>query len=1131
MLLLSSAVRQVDDLLLRPVASQVGDRPLVVVPTERMQSVPWGLLPSLTGRPVSVAPSAALWLQAAERTPMTGPVLLAAGPELPGARREVDEIARLYPNPVVLAGRNCSVGRVADALQRSRLAHLAAHGAFRADNPLFSSLLLADGPLTVHDLELLRRVPQIVVLAACDSAQSLVCAGNELLGPAATFLSLGTSALVGSVVPVPDSGGCPVDDRAARAPPPGRSGGHGAGGRTSGGDQRWRARTDGGRRLHLPRGGRAGDDDTAAACAGRRPLPARQRSRGARPVGVAGRAEGNTAPRRSCQTQADHVLRGQRGGVVAVHGVLRGRWPAARRDSCVRGSAGWRRAEPLSCRGVPTSGSRLTLCGRTSLFPAAGAEGLAMNLPYVGRAAEMQGLHRALEEARRGQTVAVFVSGEAGVGKSRLISEFAAEIAGSGVIVLTGTCLDVGEDAPLWPVADVLGRLLRGRQSAATIELLRPWWGQLKRLLPMPATPASPTPTSWPASPAPPEALSGAASSPAAAWEASGERQHVSTLVEVLLQVVIALAGRRPVVLCLEDLQWADRSTRNLLVFLLANLSAEPVLVICSYRPDALGGTHPLRKLLPELRRNRRSRWVELRPLQRGDVDQLVAATLGGDARDQATELVWSRGEGHPLYTEEFLHALTHGDVTEVPQTLRELLLNQVALLPFEARQVVRAVATGFEPLSHDVLATVVDLPEEALLPAIRAAVDGLVLSADSASAGYRLRHGFFREVVESELLPGERAVLHRRHAQALERRPEKGHAYLARLAHHWQRSGDAQRALVALIAAAEEAERFYGFAEAFHHWTAAVALCDVVPGGRPKAALIERAAQTAHLSGNHDDAVRLLCAPLDALPASAVDERRQLLARRGGYLLAAGRVRDAVAEYEQAAALPIAGRADEEAQAAVLGGLAEALLMAGRYADARAVARQALAMGQGVASPARAAPALITLGVSKAYLEDHAAGVADLRKSLDIADRGRHPEDLGRAFVHLAEVLAGPVNQPDEGVAIARGRRQGGHRPRDRADVRRPAAGHCRQRALPARSLGRGRAGGERRARPQADRARCHRRAAGQVPLARRPRAPRPCGDGPRSTRRPDRGSRRAAVSRAAAHLAGRPRDVAAAL
>ncbi|MGZ4665276.1 MAG: helix-turn-helix transcriptional regulator [Frankiaceae bacterium] len=648
-----------------------------------------------------------------------------------------------------------------------------------------------------------------------------------------------------------------------------------------------------------------------------------------------------------------------------------------------------------------------------------------MNLPYVGRAAEMRGLHRALEEARRGQTVAVFVSGEAGVGKSRLISEFAAEIAGGGVIELTGTCLDVGEDAPLWPVADVLGRLLRGRQSAATIELLRPWWGQLKRLLPMLATPVSPTPTptptSWPASPAPPDALSGAANSPAAAWEASGERQHVSTLVEVLLQVVIALAGRRPVVLCLEDLQWADRSTRNLLVFLLANLSAEPVLVICSYRPDALGGTHPLRKLLPELRRNRRSRWVELRPLQRGDVDQLVAATLGGDARDQATELVWSRGEGHPLYTEEFLHALTHGDVTEVPQTLRELLLNQVALLPLEARQVVRAAALGFEPLSHDILATVVDLPEEALLAAIRAAVDGLVLSPDPASAGYRLRHGFFREVVESELLPGERAVLHRRHAQALERRPEKGHAYLARLAHHWQRSGDAQRALVALIAAAEEAERFYGFAEAFHHWTAAVALCDAVPGGRPKAALIERAAQTAHLSGNHDDAVRLLCAPLDALPAAAVEERRQLLSRRGGYLLAAGRVREAVAEYEQAAALPIAGRADEEAQAAVLGGLAEALLMAGRYADARAVARQALAMGQGVASPARAAPALITLGVSKAYLEDHAAGVADLRKSLDIADRGRHPEDLGRAFVHLAEVLAGPVNQPDEGVAIAR--------------------------------------------------------------------------------------------------------------
>jgi tetratricopeptide (TPR) repeat protein len=202
--LLRHAAGRLDDALLRPLRPDVQDRSVVVVPTGPLQSVPWSLLPAARGRAVSVAPSAALWLEAARRPPATGAVVLAAGPGLPGARREIEQIAPMYQDPIVLADDGCSTQALIDAMQRSRLAHLSAHGDFRADNPLFSSLLLADGPLTGYDLESLRRVPSVVVLAACDSAQSLVCAGDELLGLASSFLSLGTSALVGSVVPVPD---------------------------------------------------------------------------------------------------------------------------------------------------------------------------------------------------------------------------------------------------------------------------------------------------------------------------------------------------------------------------------------------------------------------------------------------------------------------------------------------------------------------------------------------------------------------------------------------------------------------------------------------------------------------------------------------------------------------------------------------------------------------------------------------------------------------------------------------------------------------------------------------------------------------------------------------------------------
>ena len=176
-----------------------------MVPTGELQSLPWSLLPACAGRPVSVAPSAAVWLEASRRAARSGAVLLASGPQLPGARREVDAISRLHPAALTLTGAAATSAAVTEALGRSCLAHIAAHGDFRAENPLFSSLRLADGPLTVYDLETLDHVPDIVVLAACDSAQSLRCAGDELLGLTATFLSMGSAVLVGTVMPIPDA--------------------------------------------------------------------------------------------------------------------------------------------------------------------------------------------------------------------------------------------------------------------------------------------------------------------------------------------------------------------------------------------------------------------------------------------------------------------------------------------------------------------------------------------------------------------------------------------------------------------------------------------------------------------------------------------------------------------------------------------------------------------------------------------------------------------------------------------------------------------------------------------------------------------------------------------------------------
>src|SRR5207245_3953769 len=140
----------------------------------------WGLLPSLTDRPVTVAPSAATWLHAAgPATPGTGDVF-AAGPGLPAARTEVAAIARHDPTATTLLGKHATVPAVLAALDGADLAHIAAHGVLRTDNPLLSAIELADGPLTVYDLERISRAPRTVVLPACQSGVNAVRAGDEL---------------------------------------------------------------------------------------------------------------------------------------------------------------------------------------------------------------------------------------------------------------------------------------------------------------------------------------------------------------------------------------------------------------------------------------------------------------------------------------------------------------------------------------------------------------------------------------------------------------------------------------------------------------------------------------------------------------------------------------------------------------------------------------------------------------------------------------------------------------------------------------------------------------------------------------------------------------------------------------
>jgi hypothetical protein len=203
--------RSLESQLLGPAAADLGDGPVVVVPPGRLRAVPWTLMPSLRDRVVTVAPSAATWLRARrKRPPARRRVALVVGPGLTAGTAEIPRLRLTYPGAVMLGGGNATAEGVMSALDGAWLAHVAAHGTFRADNPLFSSLQLDDGPLTVHDLERLSQAPHRLVLSSCDSGLAAAVGADELLGLVSSLVPLGAAGIVASVVPVNDVAAVPV---------------------------------------------------------------------------------------------------------------------------------------------------------------------------------------------------------------------------------------------------------------------------------------------------------------------------------------------------------------------------------------------------------------------------------------------------------------------------------------------------------------------------------------------------------------------------------------------------------------------------------------------------------------------------------------------------------------------------------------------------------------------------------------------------------------------------------------------------------------------------------------------------------------------------------------------------------
>jgi DNA-binding CsgD family transcriptional regulator/tetratricopeptide (TPR) repeat protein len=594
--------------------------------------------------------------------------------------------------------------------------------------------------------------------------------------------------------------------------------------------------------------------------------------------------------------------------------------------------------------------------------------------PLVGRADELARLLAHVDRAVAGRSCAMLLAGDAGVGKTRLLDELCAGAVARGVRVLTGHCVDLGDvGLPYLPFVDLL-RPVAADPALADLAARHPAAAGLLAGRPG-AEPAEST--GDPADlgrPLLPRGLQAPAD--------AGRLQ----LFESVAALLGALADAGPLLLVIEDLHWADRSSRDLLRYLLARLTDEPVAVVASYRSDDLHRRHPLRPLLAELVRLPGVERMELGPLLDADVGALVrdlAGTAGG-VPERTVEDVVARAEGNAFYAEELLAAGLQGE--SLPMALTDVLLTRVEQSSAAAQRVLRVAAVAGRQVRHELVAAVSELPAAELEAGLADAVHGhlLVVSDDGR---YRFRHALLREAVLADLLPGERVRLHAAVAEYLAGTPGAGTA--AERAHHLRESNDLAGALTASLEAAEEARRVGAPAEQLQQLEAALALWRGVPdaaarAGRPQPELLMDTAAAARRVGELHRAVALLRAALDALgPDGGAADRA-----RAHYALAQvlARIEDqaaALAESEVAMALvPADPPTPVRTWAAATH--ARALYTVGRTEEATAVAEEALAAAD-------------SLGLDSAWA-DTAVSLALMLGGGELQIMSRVEEALGRA-------------------------------------------------------------------------------------------------------------------------------------
>jgi DNA-binding CsgD family transcriptional regulator/tetratricopeptide (TPR) repeat protein len=587
---------------------------------------------------------------------------------------------------------------------------------------------------------------------------------------------------------------------------------------------------------------------------------------------------------------------------------------------------------------------------------------VAISLPIVGRAVERDVITAVYASVAAGQPQLLLITGEAGIGKTRLIEDLVLQVRSAE----QAAQVRIGESAPLAGAALAYGPFVAALGDRAAWLLANDESGDMF---------------------------------------AARHR-----LFERVLTLLGDLAAEAPLVLVLEDLHWADESSHELLAFLAVRLRDLPVLVVATLRDEELADE--ARRWLSDLERRPRVTRLRMAGLAPHEVAELVADQVPeGSGPDPVAAVVRAAG-GNPLYALE----LAGSGARVPPASITEAVLAKAAGVAPPVRAVVDQVCVADGGLSHELLAATVTLAEDDLLAAAREAVSRRLLTA--TASGYVFPHDLIRQVFYGQLLPGERRRLHRRVAGALAARPEPDPALLAL---HWQLADCPDRAAPAALLAARQAVTSRAYPEADRFYTMAVGQMRWLP--EPGPGLLEEAAQAASWAGHPERAAGYMADALAPPVAAGTQDQARMLERLGRYHWEAGDPRAAVDATRQAWDL-VEAEPVSALQARILAALANCRMLLGEPDEAMTLATQAVGLAEKIGADVEYAHGLAILGIAAAQRGELEAGLAALHTSFTLACRSRSIEGVVRAAANQMYLLY-TAGRSAEALEVARdGRR-----------------------------------------------------------------------------------------------------------